>query len=52
MFFSSFVSPNDLHATMLCAVGLDAKQLVYNHHGLRETPVGVTDGRIVYEVFV
>lgn len=48
---SNPVSPNDLHATMLCAIGLDAKQLIYNHHGLRETPFGVTDGRIVHEVF-
>lgn len=45
------VSPQDLHATVLHALGLDARHLVYDHHGLQETPLGVTGGAPVLEVF-
>ena len=48
---STPVSPHDLHATMLHAIGLDARKLSYNHHGLLETPLGVTGGRVVEKVF-
>jgi len=46
------VSPQDFHATILQALGLDSDQLVYSHHGLRETPLGVTGGAAVNEVFL
>lgn len=45
------VSPQDLHATVLQAMGLDSSRLVYHHHGLRETPLGVTGAAPVGEVF-
>jgi hypothetical protein len=45
------VGPLDLHATILHALGLDSEQLRYNHHGLIETPLGVTGGAAVTEVF-
>ncbi len=45
------ISPNDMHATMLHAIGLDATKLAYNHHGLEETPLGVTGGKILREAF-
>lgn len=45
------VKPQDLHATILHALGLDSPSLVFNHHGLDETPLGVTDGAAVSEVF-
>ena len=45
------VKPQDLHATVLHALGIDSKRLVFNHHGLIETPLGVTGGAPVYEVF-
>ncbi|MAR08625.1 MAG: hypothetical protein CL681_21830 [Blastopirellula sp.] len=45
------VGPQDLHATILHALGMDAKRLVYDHHGLQETPLGVTGGAPVLEVF-
>lgn len=41
------VSPQDLHATLLHAMGIDANRLIYDHHGLMETPVGVTGGNPV-----
>ena len=45
------VKPQDLHATILHALGIDSEQLTYNHHGLIETPLGVTGGAAVTEVF-
>ena len=45
------VKPLDLHATILHALGIDAKQLVFDHHGLQENPLGVTGGSVVSEVF-
>jgi len=45
------VKPLDLHATILHALGINADQLSYNHHGLLETPLGVTGGAPVLEVF-
>ena len=45
------VKPQDLHATILHALGIDSTQLTYNHHGLTETPLGVTSGAPVLEVF-
>lgn len=45
------VSPNDMHATMLHAIGLNANTLTYDHHGLQETPLGVTGGKILREAF-
>ena len=44
------VSPMDLHATMLHAIGIDADRLVYNHHGLRETPT-IFGGEAIHEAF-
>jgi len=45
------VGPLDLHATVLHALGIDSKNLVYNHHGLEETPLGVTGAAPVLDVF-
>lgn len=45
------VRPQDLHATVLHALGVDASRLVFDHHGLRETPLGVTGGAPVLEAF-
>ncbi|WP_231746577.1 DUF1501 domain-containing protein [Maioricimonas rarisocia] len=45
------VKPVELHATMLHALGINSDRLVYDHHGLQETPVGVTGGRPVLEAF-
>ncbi|MEW4529945.1 DUF1501 domain-containing protein [Maioricimonas sp. JC845] len=45
------VKPVELHATMLHALGIDSDRLVYDHHGLLETPVGVTGGQPVLEAF-
>ena len=45
------VKPLDLHATILHALGIDAKRLVFDHHGLQENPLGVTGGSVVSEVF-
>jgi uncharacterized protein (DUF1501 family) len=45
------VKPTDLHATILHALGIDSNRLVFNHHGLEETPLGVTGGSAVREVF-
>ena len=45
------VRPQDLHATILHALGVDAEGLVYNHHGLKETPLGVAGGAPVAEAF-
>ncbi len=45
------VKPQDLHATILHSMGLDSTRLIYNHHGLEETPLGVTGGAPVLEAF-
>lgn len=45
------VKPLDLHATILHALGIDAKQLIFDHHGLQENPLGVSGGSVVSEVF-
>jgi hypothetical protein len=45
------VKPVDLHATILHALGIDSQRLTYDHHGLQETPLGVTGGSVVSEVF-
>ncbi|MEM7010981.1 MAG: DUF1501 domain-containing protein [Verrucomicrobiota bacterium] len=45
------VTPQDFHATILQALGLDSDHLVYDHHGLQETPLGVSGGASVSEVF-
>ena len=46
------VQPQDLHATVLHAIGIDAQRLVFDHHGLAETPLGVTGGTHVHEAFL
>lgn len=45
------VGPLDLHATVLHTLGLDSNQLAYLHHGLKETPLGVTGGAPVLSAF-
>ena len=45
------VTPQDLHATILHALGLNASQVIYDHHGLKETPLGVVGGGPVRDVF-
>ena len=44
------VHPNDLHATILHALGLDQHELVYEHHNRREI-VTVNGGKVLQEVF-
>ena len=44
------VHPNDLHATILHALGLDQHDLTYEHHNRREM-VTVNGGKVVQEVF-
>ncbi|WP_166823106.1 DUF1501 domain-containing protein [Thalassoroseus pseudoceratinae] len=46
------VTPQDFHATILHALGLNSDHLVFNHHGLRETPLGVVGGGPVLEAFL
>lgn len=43
------VKPLDLHATILHALGIDSEKLIFDHHGLKETPLGVTGGSPVLE---
>jgi hypothetical protein len=45
------ISPQDMHATILEATGLQSDRLIYDHHGLKETPLGVTGGAPVMDVF-
>ena len=45
------VKPQDFHATVLMALGLNADRMQFNHHGLVETPLGVTGGAPVSEAF-
>ncbi|MCA9114581.1 MAG: DUF1501 domain-containing protein, partial [Planctomycetaceae bacterium] len=44
------VHPNDLHATILHALGIDQHRLYYEHHNRREL-VTVNGGQVVHEVF-
>jgi hypothetical protein len=44
------IHPNDLHATILHALGIDQHDLYYLHHNRREL-VTVNGGRVVSEVF-
>ena len=46
------VTPQDFHATILHALGLNSDRLVFDHHGLRETPLGVVGGGPVTEAFL
>ncbi len=46
------VGPQDLHATILHSLGIDSRRLVFNHHGLEETPLGVTGGAPLTDIFV
>ncbi|MEZ5944437.1 MAG: DUF1501 domain-containing protein [Planctomycetaceae bacterium] len=43
------VGPLDLHATILHTVGIDSEKLTFDHHGLKETPLGVSGGNVVTE---
>lgn len=45
------VQPQDLHTTIFHALQIDSRKLVYSHHGLEETPLGVTGGAPVMQVF-
>ena len=45
------VKPLDLHATILHAMGINSEKLIYDHHGLKETPLGVTGGQVVTSAF-
>jgi hypothetical protein len=44
------IHPNDLHATILCALGIDQDRLYYLHHNRKEL-VTVNGGEIIQEVF-
>jgi hypothetical protein len=44
------IHPNDLHATVLHALGVDQKRLYFVHNGRRE-PVTVNGGEVIREVF-
>lgn len=44
------IHPNDLHATILHALGLDQHELVYEHRNRREL-VTVNGGKVVQDVF-
>jgi len=44
------VHPNDLHATILHALGVDQHQVVYRHHGRDEIPTNL-GGEVIDEVF-
>lgn len=44
------ITPHDLHATLLHALGVDQKSLYYLHHNRREL-VTVNGGNVVHEVF-
>lgn len=45
------VKPQDLHATVLHSLGLNSEKLIFDHHGLQETPLGVLGGAPVMEAF-
>ncbi len=44
------VHPNDLQATILHALGIEQRELYYEHHGRKEI-VTVNGGQVVHEVF-
>jgi hypothetical protein len=44
------IHPNDLHATILHALGIDQSQLIYRHHN-RDESVTVNGGEVIEEVF-
>jgi hypothetical protein len=44
------IHPNDLHATILHALGVDQRRLYYRHHNRREL-VTVNGGEVIEEVF-
>jgi hypothetical protein len=44
------IHPNDLHATVLAALGVDQSELVYRHNNRREL-VTVNGGEVIREVF-
>jgi hypothetical protein len=41
---------NDLHATVLAALGIDQRDLFFDHHGRREIAT-VNGGRVIDRVF-
>ena len=44
------IHPNDFHATILCALGLDQDELYYEHQNRKEL-VTVNGGDVIKEVF-
>jgi hypothetical protein len=44
------VSVHDFHATILHQLGLDFRELIYNHHGLKEKLTGQEPARVVKEI--
>ena len=44
------VSVHDFHATILHQLGMDYRELVYNHHGLDERLTGVEPARVMKEI--
>jgi hypothetical protein len=44
------ISPNDLHATVLQALGIGQRELYYEQHNRREL-VTVNGGEVIHEVF-
>ena len=46
------VSVNDWHATILHALGLSTEELYFERNGLKDRLTGVTDARVVKELFV
>jgi hypothetical protein len=44
------IHPNDLHATVLAALGIDQDELFFDHHGRREIAT-VNGGRVIARVF-
>jgi hypothetical protein len=45
------VKPQDLHATILHALGINSRQLLFDHHGLQESPLGVSGGSALVDLF-
>ena len=44
------MSVHDFHATILHQLGMDYRELVYNHHGLDERLTGVEPARVMKEI--
>ena len=44
------VSVHDFHATLLHQLGMNHRDLVYDHHGLNERLTGVEPARVVEEI--